>query len=153
VSLETKVIVAAVLLLAGLFGYATWSTHEQHKGEAKCESADSKAAAAQLKAITAERDAYAQLLDVANASLKDAQGKLAAAAAGPVPHLVCHQANPQPVRQVPAETDGGLATPGAPDLVRASDFDPGPDLDRLSRAYEQRVEGCRDALNRWPVHE
>jgi hypothetical protein len=151
ISLEAKLIALGVLVIAILGGFIAWNLHERGIGAAKCEKADTAALQAQLEAITAERDAYDQLLTTANASLKTAQGKLDSLSAQPAPHLVCHSSDPIPVSRVPVQTDGGLAAPGTANAVHTGDFDPGPELTRLSIAYERRVEEARDALNRWPA--
>jgi hypothetical protein len=149
--LEAKFIAIAVLVIALASGVLYLDYHWQHKGELKCEKADTTALQAQLADAIKKRDAYAAQLKDANANLSSAQTRLAALAAQPVPHLVCHSADPIPVRQVPAQTDGGLATAGPLDSVHERSFDPGPTIRGLSVAYEKRVERARDALNRWPT--
>jgi hypothetical protein len=148
---QIRLILIGVAILAIAGGVIYWTVHERHKGAEVCQSNDLKAANAQLKEQALQLADYQGQLGDANEKLEDARRLLAIAAATPVPHLVCHTANPGNLPKVPATSADNSSPGGTTDEVRGSDFDPSGDLRRLSVGYELRyVIPANDALNRWP---
>jgi hypothetical protein len=151
VTLQIRLALIGVAILAIAGGVLYWNHHERSVGAAACKQSDLDAAKAQLEKQALQLAAYQEQLSDANEKLKDAQGLLALAAAQPVPHLVCHAAGPGGVSKVPAGAASGTSPAGPLDEVRGPDFDPSPALRRLSIGYERRyVIPANDALNRWP---
>jgi hypothetical protein len=152
VTLELRLILIGVAILAISGGIFYWDYHERHKGAAVCEVNDLKAAKAQLAKQALELADYQEQLSDAVEKLEDAKKLLAVAANTPIPHLVCHQANPGNVPKVPTPASSGNSPPGPTQPVHGSDFDPSRDIRRLSIGYERKyVTPADDALNRWPT--
>ena len=150
-ALEGKIVVALAIIVLTLLAITAWNIHERDKGAAQCNQDDLTAARKQLADQAQQIADYQRQLEDANDRHNQDQQILAAAAATPVPHLVCRAA-PGPVTMpaVPAAAAGEPAAPGPTDQVHEPSFDPGPNVRRVSDAAEYYLEQCRDALNRWP---
>ena len=149
-TLEIRLILVGVLMLAATSGVIYWNVHERHKGAAVCQNNDQQAAQTQLAKQAKDLASYQTQLGEAHEKLEDATKLLALAADAAVPHIMCHATAANSVPPVSGKASSGLAAPRPPDPVRERDFDPSAALQSLHVAYEQRVEECRDALNRWP---
>lgn len=149
---EIRLILIGLFLLAGLGGVLYWNSHERGIGAVGCKQDDLDAAHKQLEQQAKDLATYQVQLEDAREKLDEANRLLGIAASQPVPHLVCHQANPKPMSPVPGPAQGSGSAAGVAGEVHGSDFDPGPDLRRLSVGYERRVNEYRDALNQWPSY-
>jgi len=150
-SLQTKLILIGIAVLAISGGILYWNLHEQHKGAAKCEQADTKAADTQIAQQAKQLATYKTQLEAADARhAQDLQLIQLAADRTPDTQLMCHETAARPVSRVPAPASSQPPAPGNADEVPGPGFDPRPAVHGLSVAFERRVEPARDALNRWP---
>jgi len=130
-------VVAVALFVSGL-----------HFGRASVEAEQVTPLRKQLAENMEQMGRYEQQLSAARRQHQVDQAAIDAAAARPVPRIVCRAAAPVPA--VPAPADHFTNRPGLDSDVLGPEYEPGPAVHAVAVQAARALEACYADLDTWP---